>query len=653
MNVGIEKQNLFHHFQNFIYTQMWKDIHILLLGEPGVGKTSLILALVTEDFPEDVPSRVEEITIPAEVTPEKVPTYIVDYSESEQVEYQLCEEIGRANVICLVYDLSDLSTLDQVRKRWLPLIREYNMHESSPPPIILVGTKSDLINDSKVYEAMPIMGEFAEIETCIECSAKTMNNVSEMFYFAQKAVLHPTGPLYSPQDGYLKAESRMALTRVFKICDIDNDGVLSDEELNSFQTICFNAPLPDQALVDVKNVVKKNCRGRGVDANGCLTLEGFLYLHLLFIQRGRHETTWAVLRKFGYDDTLELCDEYLYPESIVQPQPPDIVPQLSENGKLFLTAVFEKFDMDRDGVLNQQELYDLFSVFPYQPWGHDVLSTVCTDANGSITLVGFLSQWMLTTYLDASRTLEHLAYLGYATLQGKLSQDDAITFVSGKVGGVGREIFTCKVIGAKGVGKSTFLQGLIRSEDEEDESGGGGGKKRPSSSVIAINRIKPRNRTDPVYLLLHEVEVSDLMAAGEGLFMCDVVCLLYDVTDADSFQPCAEAYRRFVSTSPEISCLVVATKSDRKPANKQRSLQQPDDFCLENQLPPPVPFSSHQHRDIYESLAAIAARPTPQIAHRESGSALLACLKAFAAIALGAAAGYGVYRFVEARKSKV
>ena len=51
---------------------MWKDIHILLLGEPGVGKTSLILALVTEDFPEEVPSKVEEITIPAEVTPEKV-----------------------------------------------------------------------------------------------------------------------------------------------------------------------------------------------------------------------------------------------------------------------------------------------------------------------------------------------------------------------------------------------------------------------------------------------------------------------------------------------------------------------------------------------------------------------------------------------------
>ena len=46
----------------------------------------------------------------------------------------------------------------------------------------------------------------------------------------------------------------------------------------------------------------------------CLTLRGFLFLHRLFIQRGRHETTWTVLRKFGYDDNLQLAKEYLYPQ---------------------------------------------------------------------------------------------------------------------------------------------------------------------------------------------------------------------------------------------------------------------------------------------------------------------------------------------------
>lgn len=42
-------------------------------------------------------------------------------------------------------------------------------------------------------------------------------------------------------------------------------------------------------------------------------ISGFLFLHTLFIQRGRHETTWTVLRRFGYDDDLDLTPEYLFP----------------------------------------------------------------------------------------------------------------------------------------------------------------------------------------------------------------------------------------------------------------------------------------------------------------------------------------------------
>lgn len=40
---------------------------------------------------------------------------------------------------------------------------------------------------------------------------------------------------------------------------------------------------------------------------------GFLFLNTLFIQRGRHETTWTILRRFGYSDSLELTPDYLFP----------------------------------------------------------------------------------------------------------------------------------------------------------------------------------------------------------------------------------------------------------------------------------------------------------------------------------------------------
>ena len=37
-------------------------------------------------------------------------------------------------------------------------------------------------------------------EFWFQCSARTLKNISEVFYYAQKAVLHPTAPVYNPED---------------------------------------------------------------------------------------------------------------------------------------------------------------------------------------------------------------------------------------------------------------------------------------------------------------------------------------------------------------------------------------------------------------------------------------------------------------------
>jgi hypothetical protein len=60
-------------------------------------------------------------------------------------------------------------------------------------------------------------------------------NVSEVFYFAQKAVLHPTAPLYDSREHALKPKCLDALKRIFKISDVDKDGLLNATELNQFQ----------------------------------------------------------------------------------------------------------------------------------------------------------------------------------------------------------------------------------------------------------------------------------------------------------------------------------------------------------------------------------------------------------------------------------
>lgn len=65
--------------------------------------------------------------------------------------------------------------------------------------------------------------------------------IPEVFYYAQKAVLHPTGPLFDQESQTLKPRCVRALKRIFILCDHDRDGALSDPELNDFQvTVQFS-----------------------------------------------------------------------------------------------------------------------------------------------------------------------------------------------------------------------------------------------------------------------------------------------------------------------------------------------------------------------------------------------------------------------------
>ncbi|XP_062330465.1 mitochondrial Rho GTPase 2 isoform X2 [Osmerus eperlanus] len=559
------------------------------------------MSLVGEEFPEHVPLKAEEITIPADVTPEKVPTHIVDYSESEQTNEVLREEIVKANVVCVVYDVTKEETIDKIRTKWIPLVNG-EAEKGNKVPIILVGNKSDLRSGSSMETILPIMNQFSEIETCVECSAKNLKNISELFYYAQKAVLHPTAPLYDPEDKQLKPMCVRALSRIFCISDQDHDRILSDTELNCFQKSCFGNPLAPQALEDVKTVVWKNTSD-GVQDNG-LTLNGFLFLNTLFIQRGRHETTWTILRKFGYDDTLELTDDYLYPQLRV---PVGCTTELNHLGHQFLQRLFDKYDEDKDLALSPSELKNLFCVFPYMPWGADVYTAVSTTDEGYVSLHGYMCQWMLSAYVDVHRCLEYLGYLGYPIITEQDSQTAAVTVTREKdvdleKGQTQRSVFLCKVIGPRGTGKTAFLQaflgrGVARGEREVG-----------AFSLHTINTVQVSNQEK--YLILYEVDVETAFLKATDA-ACDVACLMYDTSDPQSFDYCASIYKQHYMDS-SIPCVLVASKADL-PEVKQFHGMTPAEFCYKHRLPPPLPFSSlsldASSQNIYTKLAWAAMFP--------------------------------------------
>ncbi|XP_007453674.1 PREDICTED: mitochondrial Rho GTPase 2 [Lipotes vexillifer] len=618
---------------------MKRDVRILLLGETQVGKTSLILSLVGEEFPEEVPPRAEEITIPADVTPEKVPTHIVDYSEAEQTVEELQDEIHKANVVCVVYDVSEEATIEKIRTKWIPLVNG-NTKRGARVPIILVGNKSDLRPGGSMEAVLPIMSQFPEIETCVECSAKNLKNISELFYYAQKAVLHPTAPLYDPEAKQLMPECTQALTRIFRLSDQDMDQVLSDQELNAFQMSCFGHPLAPQALEDVKVVVSKNVAGGVRDDR--LTLDGFLFLNTLFIQRGRHETTWTILRRFGYGDSLELTANYLCPPLRV---PPGCSTELNHRGYQFVQRMFEKHDQDRDGALSPAELQSLFSVFPAAPWGPQLPRTVRTEA-GRLPLHGYLCQWTLVTYLDVQHCLEHLGYLGFPTLCEQDSQAHAITVTRDKrldqeKGQTQRNVFLCKVVGARGVGKSSFLQAFLGHGLGVSDAGEPAGE--PSAYTIDTVQVNGQEK----YLILCEVGADSLLTASADA-TCDIACLMFDSSHPRSFSLCASVYKRHYMDR-QTPCLFVSSKADLPEGVLLPGLS-PTEFCRRHRLPAPALFScagpAEPRAAIFTRLATMAA--FPHLVHGELHATSFWLRVALGAVgaAVAAVLSFSLYRIL-------
>ncbi|UYV79795.1 RHOT2 [Cordylochernes scorpioides] len=584
------------------------EVRILLVGEPGVGKTSLILSLVCEEFPQDVPPRAEEITIPADVTPEHIPTHIVDYSAQEQGESILEEEVYKAHVVCIVYAVDNDETIDKITTFWLPFIRK-RLGESHRTPVVLIGNKADLVDYSSLDLVIPIMNEFTEIETCVECSAKTLQNISELFYYAQKAVLHPIAPLYLTESRSLTEKCRRALSRVFKLCDSDNDGVLNDKEVNAFQMRCFNAPLQGNALADIKNIVKKNVPNGIV--KGGLSLEGFLFLHTLFIQRGRHETTWTVLRKFGYSNDINLRMDYVYPHIHV---PEGSSTELTQKGLDFFRGLFDKFDKDKDGFLSPSEVQDLFSTCPAVPWGPELPNTVETSINGWVSQNGFLSYWVLVTLLNVKRTLEYLAYLGYVENPGE-PQTSAVTVTREKGADPkkqlgDRNVYLCQVIGPQGAGKSSIMQAFLgRTLEKQDDYVC---KFPPSDYAVRAIQVCGKIK----YLVLHEIDLFSLNTTISKLDkFCDVACLVYDTSFGKSFEYIARIFEKNLSSTERelrVPVLIIGAKADEQPACQQYTLQ-PNEFCQKHKLPSPHLFSARSRirNDVFIKLGTLAAFRVP------------------------------------------
>lgn len=153
---------------------------LVLLGESAVGKSSLVLRFVQDDFQE-----YRESTIGAAFL-----TQTVKLNEQTTIKFEIWDTAGQerykslapmyyrnANCAVVVYDITSSASLEKA-KHW---IRELQRQADAQIIIALAGNKADLEERRQV--PTEVARTFAEEENLLffETSAKDAKNVSEIF----------------------------------------------------------------------------------------------------------------------------------------------------------------------------------------------------------------------------------------------------------------------------------------------------------------------------------------------------------------------------------------------------------------------------------------------------------------------------------------
>eukprot|EP01091_Cochliopodium_minus_P017819 TRINITY_DN7078_c0_g1_i1.p1 TRINITY_DN7078_c0_g1~~TRINITY_DN7078_c0_g1_i1.p1 ORF type:complete len:686 (-),score=234.71 TRINITY_DN7078_c0_g1_i1:69-2126(-) len=553
---------------------MMRDyVKMVVIGDPKSGKTSMISSFLNDVWIEKVPKTFPETTIVADQfdSDYTMGVKIIDTpsEDDETIDKQIIDADGiilAYNSNCSIY-VGDDEKEKKKRQReaiikWLIRIRKIRGEKSKKCPIILAGTKidersSNLMEwenqDSHELEqnVNPILMEFPEVEVCIECSSKLVLNVQAVFNHCHKEIAYPISILYNSDTEVLNLteKCKQRLWRIFNLLDEDRDGVLNNKELTYFQERCFGEKLIDEEITGIKNLLKKREREGEtlLNENYFVTFDGFKYLVCRFIEKGKSEAAWRVLREFGYDDELNLSKSFLVPpfyeveRKKISRKGKSVVGQLSDNSTTFLKNLFEKYSVDNESqneneneneneqrsekLISLTQIQQIFEKFSEEkdenkvPFDVELIKNISTyDSNKKdhfLTLSAFLSLWHFLSSQNAYLAIQCLTYLGFSHSPQYLS----LSFFE-KSYKKDRNFFTCYLLGTSTASSKllSIIDGNISKE------------KQPRNRLIT-------EVDSETYLYLKDFgENSDIVKNSSEMEKCDMLCLMYDPESLSSIE---------------------------------------------------------------------------------------------------------------------
>ncbi|XP_052105482.1 cell division control protein 42 homolog [Mytilus californianus] len=172
-----------------------KEVKCVLVGDGGVGKTSMILSYTTGK-------------IMTSYEPTCFDDYLVNiHTHNGQEKMQVSDTAGQetydrlrtlsyydTDVFIVCFSVEDKDSLENVKIKWIPEVKEFRPNT----PFILVGTQTDLrgsvtdITDAcvKTTKGKKLAKKFGAVDY-LECSALELNGMDEIFTAAYHAAVTP------------------------------------------------------------------------------------------------------------------------------------------------------------------------------------------------------------------------------------------------------------------------------------------------------------------------------------------------------------------------------------------------------------------------------------------------------------------------------
>lgn len=188
------------------------NVKIVVVGDGGCGKTCLLVSYSQGHFPEHYVPTIFENYVTSVVGPDNDLIELALWDTAGQEEYDRLRPLSYpdVDVLLVCYSIDAHASLQNVREIWVPEVT----HFCPDTPIILVGLKSDLQSGDLVpSERAADFSKEIGATAFVECSAKTMNNVNNVFNLALSIALDAQKTSAVSQ---IEEKRRNRISRVFQ-----------------------------------------------------------------------------------------------------------------------------------------------------------------------------------------------------------------------------------------------------------------------------------------------------------------------------------------------------------------------------------------------------------------------------------------------------